>query len=254
MTGSNKIIIQPRDLKLLRTTALLRCLDREQARAIGGFNSITRVNATMLRLVKAGLLNRFYLGVGPGRTEKSIYTISRQGAALAGVFYRRFRRKSNGLYSGDIFLEHQLLLSDIYLSIHKNDPSITAQNWMTFEKPLPGSAVIPDAYFEIVSSEVIKPVFLEVDKSTESKRIWKKKAANYLSFALSGAFEKQFSRSQFRVLVITTTYQQLRRIQSAIFEQTSKVFWLTTFSEIKGLGFFSAIWQRPGRSEKHPFF
>jgi hypothetical protein len=118
MTGSNNIIIQPRDLKLLRTTALLRAIDREQARAIGGFRSTTRVNATMLRLVKAGLLNRFFLGVGPG-TQKSIYTISRKGAALSGAAYRRFRRKNNGLYSGDIFLEHQLLLNEIYISLCK---------------------------------------------------------------------------------------------------------------------------------------
>jgi len=253
MIGSNNIIIQPRDLELLRTTALLRTIDREQARTIGGFTSITRVNATMLRLLKAGLLNRFFLGVGPG-TQKSIYTVSRKGAALAGVSYRRFRRKSNGLYSGDLFLEHQLLLNEIYLSVHKNAASVTVQNWKTFEKPLPGSSVIPDAYFEIVSSELIKPVFLEVDKSTESKKIWKKKAASYLSFALSGAFEKQFHHSQFRVLVITTSDLQLKRIQSAISEKTSKVFWLTTFSDIKALGFFSAIWLRPEGIEKHPFF
>src|SRR5215471_13437206 len=55
MTGSNNIIVQPRDLKLLRTTALLRAIDREQARTIGTFTSTTRVNATMLRLVRAGL-------------------------------------------------------------------------------------------------------------------------------------------------------------------------------------------------------
>lgn len=253
MIGSNNIIIQPRDLALLRTTALLRAIDREQARMIGGFTSVTRVNAIMLRLVRAGLLNRFFLGVGPG-TQKSIYTVSRKGALLAGVLYRRFRRKNNGLYSGDIFLEHQLLLNDIYLSIHKNNSTATVQNWKTFEKPLPESSVIPDAYFEIVSSELIKPVFLEVDKSTESKKIWRKKAASYLSFALSGSFEKQFHQSQFRVLVITTTEQQLKRIQSAISEQTSKVFWLTTFLDIKALGFFSAIWKRPEGSERHPFF
>jgi len=253
MTGTNRVIIQPRDLKLLRTTALLRAVDREQARAIGGFTSTTRVNATMLRLLKAGLLNRFFLGVGPG-TQKSIYTISPKGAALAKVPYRRFRRKSNGLFSGDIFLEHQLLLNDIYLSLQKNGPSVTVQNWKTFEQPLLGSAIIPDAYFELVRGEIVKPVFLEVDKGTESKKTWKKKAAGYLSFALSDAFQKHFNHSQFRVVVITTADPQLKRIQSAILEQTSKVFWLTTFSEIKALGFLSAIWQRPSGKDKHPFF
>jgi hypothetical protein len=252
MTGSNNIIIQPRDLKLLRTTALLRAIDREQARAIGGFRSTTRVNATMLRLVKAGLLNRFFLGVGPG-TQKSIYTISRKGAALSGAAYRRFRRKNNGLYSGDIFLEHQLLLNEIYISLCKPGSQAGLQNWKTFEKPLPNSALIPDAYFELVKGELIKPVFLEVDRSTESKKIWKKKIASYLSFALSEAFPKHFGQTQFRVAVIATTEAQLRRIQSVIAGQTSKVFWLTTFSDIKTWGFLSAIWHRPSGDDKHPF-
>jgi hypothetical protein len=172
----------------------------------------------------------------------------------AGTPYRRFRRKNNGLYSGDLFLEHQLLLNDIYLSIHAASPAVTVQNWQTFEKPLPDSAIIPDAYCEIVKDQSIKPVFLEVDKATESKKTWEKKVANYLSFALSSAFEKHFHHSQFRVLVITTAQQPLRRIQSAIAEQTSKVFYLTTFSQVKTSGFLSAIWQRPSGGEKHPFF
>jgi len=253
MSGNNNIIIQARDLHLLRTVARLRAIDREQAKAAGGFTSVTRVNATLLRLVKAKLLNRFFLGIGPG-TQKAIYTISPKGAARAGVSYRRFRRKNAALYSGDLFLEHQLLLNDIYFSAQKSQLQTTFQNWKTFDKPLPQSAVIPDAYCEIIFDNLIKPVFLEVDKSTESKKIWKKKTASYLSFALSGAFEKEFRHQQFRVAVITTTEQQLRRIQAAIVGQTSKVFWLATFDDIKNSGFFSTIWRRPNSSAKCPFF
>lgn len=253
MIGNKNIIIQARDLKLLRTTALLRFIDRQQATIIGGFSSVPRVNATMLRLLKAKLLQRFFLGVGVG-TRKSIYSISKKGAALVGMPYRRLRRESNGLYSGDLFLEHQLLLNDIYLAIHRPELAALVQNWRTFDRPLPHSSVIPDAYFEIIRDQIIKPVFLEVDKATESKTIWKKKTAGYLSFALSGAFEKTFGHSQFRVAVITTQQQALKRIQSAISEQTSKVFWLTTFSAIKTAGFFSAIWQRPSGEDKYPFF
>jgi Replication-relaxation len=253
MTGNSNIIIQRRDLKILRTVSLLRAVDRTQAMVIGSFGSISRVNATMLRLVKAGLLNRFFLGVGPG-TRKAIYTVSSKGAAVAGIEYRRFRRRSDSLYSGDLFLEHQLLLNDIYFSLYKNGDPGTIQNWKTFEKSLPGSSVIPDAYFEILIADTIKPVFLEVDKGTESKKIWKKKTAGYLSFALSGSFEKAFHQTQFRVAVVTTGQSQLRRIQSVLSEQTDKVFWLTTFSDIKSLGFFSAIWLRPKATERIPFF
>lgn len=249
MSGNSNIIIQPRDLQLIRITAELRAVDRHQAMTIGGFKSVTRANTRLLALVRAKLLNRFFIGVGPG-TQKAIYTVSQKGAAVASVPYRRFRRKNDALYSGDLFLEHQLLMNEIYLLLTKTGSPASVQNWKTFEKPLSGGSVRPDAYFEIVITNAVRFVFLEVDKSTESKKTWRKKTASYLSFALSGAFEKQFNRSQFRVLVITTTQQQLRRIQSAVSEQTSKVFWLTTFSDIKTLGFFSAIWQRPNSQEK----
>lgn len=253
MTGSKNIIIQPRDLRLVRTIALLRAIDRVQAAQIGEFKSVTRVNTALLRLVKAGLLNRFFMGVGPG-TQKAIYTVSAKGAAVASVPYRRFRRRNNALYSGDLFLEHQLLLNNIYLFLQKLQPGVLVQNWKTFEKPLPQSSVIPDAYCELIFNNLVKPVFFEVDKNTESRKTWKKKTAAYLSFALTGLFEEKFHQQQFRTAVVTVNEQQLRRIQTAISGQTSKVFWLATFDDIKNEGFLAAIWRRPNSSERFPFF
>jgi hypothetical protein len=251
MIGNKRVIIQPRDIHILQKVALLRAIDRGHATAIGKFKSVTRVNATLNRLVRAKLLNRFFLGVGPG-TQKAIYTVTPRGAAVAQVPYRRFRKRSSLLYSGDLFLEHQLLLSTIYVCLQYSGGPARVQNWQTFSEPIAGSAVIPDAYFELANGESIRPVFLEVDKSTESKKIWKKKTTGYLSLALSGAFQKRFGHSQFRVLVVTTTESQLKRIQRTVVAQTSKVFWLTTFSEIKRAGLFSAIWLRPEGQEKLP--
>jgi hypothetical protein len=243
MLGNRNVILQPRDLHLLRTASLLRAIDRKQATIIGNFGSVTRVNATLLRLVTAKFLNRFFLGVGPG-TQKAIYTITPKGAAVAEVPYRRLRRKGGALYSGDLFLEHQLLLNDLYLALISGNQG-TARSWETFEQPLPQSPVIPDAYFELVNGDSIKPVFLEVDRGTEPKKIWKKKVAGYLSFALSGAFERNFKQAQFRVLIITTTEQKLKAIREVVASQTTKIFWLTTFSDINREGIFAPIWLRP---------
>lgn len=243
MSGNRKVILQPRDLHLLKTVSLLRTVDRKQATAIGNFGSVTRVNATLLRLVKAGFLNRFFLGIGAG-TQKAIYTATQKGATVAEATYRRFRRRNGGLYSGDLFLEHQLLLNDIYIMLHAGS-QVRVCNWRTFEKPLPQSPIIPDAYFELTSDGSIKPAFLEVDKGTEPKKIWKKKVAGYISFALSGSFQQHFQQQQFRVLVITTTEQKLKAICAVVASQTTKIFWLTTFSDIKREGLFAPIWLRP---------
>ena len=60
--GGNKrrgVVLQARDRKLLQELALMRVIDREQAKTIAGFGSTTRVNARLLALVRAGLLRRF---------------------------------------------------------------------------------------------------------------------------------------------------------------------------------------------------
>src|ERR1035438_1909447 len=69
--ASHNMIVQPRDLQLLRELGVMRVLDREQARIVAGFQSTTRANTRLLALTRAGLLRRFFLGSGGGR--KALY-------------------------------------------------------------------------------------------------------------------------------------------------------------------------------------
>jgi len=61
------LIVQPRDLELLRELGVMRVADREQVKIAAGFGSTTRVNTRLLALARAGLLRRFFLGSGGGR-------------------------------------------------------------------------------------------------------------------------------------------------------------------------------------------
>src|ERR1035438_539405 len=71
-----RFILQPRDLHLERELAILRVVDREQAKIVAGFTSTTRANTRLLTLTRAGLLKRFFLGTtGPG--QKALYEIGR---------------------------------------------------------------------------------------------------------------------------------------------------------------------------------
>jgi hypothetical protein len=58
------LIVQPRDLELLRELSVMRVADREQVKIAAGFGSTTRVNTRLLALTRAGLLRRFFLGSG----------------------------------------------------------------------------------------------------------------------------------------------------------------------------------------------
>src|SRR5713101_7179496 len=73
------VVVQARDRRLLEELAVMRITDREQAKIVAGFGSTTRVNARLLALTRAGLLQRFFLGTNfAGR--KAIYSLSRKGA------------------------------------------------------------------------------------------------------------------------------------------------------------------------------
>lgn len=90
--GRASLVIQERDRRVLSETAIMRIVDRELAKLAAGFRSTTRANTRLLKLTRAGLLNRFFIGtVGGGR--KAIYTLSRKGGALIGSEYRPISRR-----------------------------------------------------------------------------------------------------------------------------------------------------------------
>jgi Replication-relaxation len=115
MTGNKRrgLVIQERDKQLLRELAVMRVIDRDQARVVAGFSSVTRVNTRLLRLTQAGLLRRFYLGTTAGG-RKALYTISAKGAQLVNVPLRGPQRRKDQALAADYFIEHQLTVNELY--------------------------------------------------------------------------------------------------------------------------------------------
>jgi hypothetical protein len=94
MAGNKGMVIQERDLRLLRELGVMRVVDREQAAIVAGFASTTRVNARLLALTRSGLLRRFFLGTTAGGT-KALYALSAKGAQLVGVPLRGPQRRKD---------------------------------------------------------------------------------------------------------------------------------------------------------------
>src|SRR5437588_6146886 len=114
MTGSNRgLVLQPRDRRLLEELAVMRVVDREQARIAAGFRSTTRVNARLLRLTRAGLLRRFFVGTTAGGA-KALYALSLKGARAIGVPLRGPQRRQDEAIVADFFVEHQLAVNEVY--------------------------------------------------------------------------------------------------------------------------------------------
>src|SRR5207302_2809480 len=109
-----------------------------------------------------------------------------------------------------------------------------------FSEPLtPGIRLIPDAYLELKTLTGISAAFLEMDLGTESRTVWKGKVENYLLYALSGQFEKEFRQDRFRVLVVAHSERRLRSIREAVAESTDKIFWFASLESIHRDGLFA---------------
>src|SRR5579859_6826460 len=187
MTGNNRrgIVLQDRDRHLLTELAVMRIIDREQAKRVAGFGSTTRANTRLLALVRAGLLRRFFIGT-TGRATKALYALARAGAELVGVPYRGLRRGSEETLVADYFVHHQLSVNDLYF-LMKYQPLPVADakfsRWLSFYEPIePGSALIPDGYAEVTIAAKVVPMFIEVDLGTESQLVWKRKVEAYLRY------------------------------------------------------------------------
>ena len=248
--AQHPMIMQPRDLHLLRELSVMRVIDREQAKIVGGFGSTTRANTRLLALTRNGLLRRFFLGSGGGR--KALYALSSKGALAADVPVRGPRRPQNTLLVADYFVGHQLAVNNIYCTLKYGTipvPQVSFHRWLDFHQPIvPEVSLIPDGYVELTTPAGISACFLEVDLGHESRAIWKTKVQNYLQLALSGKYQEQFQQERFRVLIVANSERRLHSIRKAVAGITQRIFWFATLESVRD-GFFAPVWFRPTETQ-----
>jgi hypothetical protein len=253
--GKNRLILQPRDMHLLRELSVMRIADREQIKIAAGFSSTTRVNTRLLSLTRVGLLRRFFLGFSGAR--KALYALSPKGAFAAGVPCHGPRRPQETLLVADYFVEHQLTINELYCLFKYRSipvPGLTFRRWLSFHEPMvSGVNLIPDGYVELNSSAGVVACFLEVDLGHESLAVWIEKARRYLKFRVSGEYRKKFGQERFRVLVVTTSERKLHSIRKAVKKVTQKIFRFATIESVRD-GFFSPVWFRPAENQPTSFF
>jgi hypothetical protein len=249
------MVIQERDRHFLRELSVVRVVDREQAKIVAGFGSTTRANVRLLLLTRAGLLRRFFLGTSGGG-KKALYALSAKGAQLVDVPVRGPRRRKDESLATDFFVQHQLVVNQLYCSLKYCAipvAGVTFRRWIAFHQPLTsGLRLIPDGYVELAPPAGIVGMFLEVDLGNESLTVWKEKVRNYLQFALSGEYERQFGQSRFRVLVLANSERRLLSIRKGVSTATDKIFWFASLEAVVRGGFFTPVWLRTKGEERLP--
>jgi len=247
-------VLQPRDLELLRALDHLRVVDREAAKVIAPFGSTTRANTRLQTLTKIGLLVRHPVGTIAGG-HKYLYALSAKGARVANVAYRPAPWTPDTLLAGSIGLEHQLRLNALYLMLMYKLPSVPGvrvRTWRTFQRPvMTATPLIPDAYVEVDTPSGGRGWFVELDRGTESRRTWAKKATQYVQYATSGAFARPDGPVQFGVLVIAPSLRRVHSLRPTLARTTTKLFWLASYGALEWPTFWRAIWWRPVGDAPH---
>jgi hypothetical protein len=247
MTGTNGIIVTPRDLHLFRELATAKLIDREMVQSITGIGSVSTANERLIKLHRAGLLRRYFVGTKAGG-RKSIYTLSPKSAALIHQqSFWKFQRPENQLLAGDVFVEHQSAVNWVWIGAkYKTTSDIQFLQWLNFQKPISlAIALAPDGYAEVKRGGEVFPIFFEVDLGSETSKIWERKVALYLKLASSREFEQVFRHPRFRVAVITTSTRRERNLRKLVLKFTPKVFFFGSLETITQHGLYVPLWLRP---------
>jgi Replication-relaxation len=248
--GKRVVAITARDRGLLESLVHFRVVDRDQAMQLAGFNSRGVANKRFLKLVRAALLNRFFMPTRAGGVG-ALYTLSAKAIQLIGANVRPLQRKSGSLLTTDLFAVHQLAINSVLLKAKQANQTAEAVRLLTFRLPLSKSIpLIPDAYFELNTSSGVNPMFLEVDLGNESLKILEKKVLHYIALATSGEYQRLFKNLRFRVLLVVSSERRMGSMQRMILKHTNKLFWFSTLNAINSEGLFAPIWLRPEGEER----
>lgn len=249
MTGNDQrgFLLQKRDRHLLEEIGVMRVIDREMARRVAPFASVSRANARLLALVQAGLLQRFFTGTEAGG-KKALYTLSPAGARLVGASAGSLRRKADEIVVADLFVVHQSGVNQLYCAFKYGPAAPDGTRfvrWRSFSDVLDRAVpLIPDGFVECEGRAGFS-AFLEVDLSHERLSVWKGKVRNYLQYAISGRYAEQFGKNRFLVLAACDSEGRMQSLRKATAELTEKIFRFATLPELREHGLWAPVWWKP---------
>ena len=250
--GGKAIALTERDIDVIKDVADFGLMSREQIRRRHQFGSVTRVNATLLRLVQHGYLSRRFQ---PSLTawRRALYFIGPAGEAVLPMRRDLPGERRRHAHWSDLFVEHQLQVNDVrlrFMELHED--GYRFDQWLAeFELRNVGLDMIPDGLVHYGWAGRAFTAFIEVDRGTESLPRWRHKTRAYLDLAFSGRYEAIFKRRYFRVLVVTPSDRRLNSLGREIAKQTTQIFWLTTFNDLLERGPLAGVWRRPANLQLH---
>lgn len=254
----NKILLQKRDLEILKLVYEYRFIQSDQITA-----SLPGSERNLLRrlqlLFHNGYLDRFvdYRRIrAMSGSDKMTYGITRKAGSLlaseAGLDWAKIDWDTKNRRMSDPYIKHTLMVSKFRATLAlacKSQREVELIKWLENrgtgrnanreisdrvwvevkdgkEKRL---AVVPDAFFRLGIKDEEDFLFLEADRGTMSTGRFLGKLLAYQAWREQGGFEKKFDHTHFRVLTVTPSNERrdnLREAAKAL--DKGGMFWFTS--------------------------
>lgn len=235
----SKHIVTDRDRAIMATLTLTRAMTADQiARCFyGGASSLCRTRLLFLAEQKKHI-KRFRLQtLYHGTRAPYVYTT-----------------KSERLTSTQWYLPHLLDIAEVYVrfSLSAKHYGYSLDGWMNdLVLKKTHTIVVPDATFQILTSERPYRFLVEVDKGTETLEVIAEKFINYRKYFMSD-YEQLFGTDRGRVLVIAPTQTRLENLKQVCEEVGGRNrYWFALLSTLTD-PLNTVIWKQAGKTEVFP--
>ncbi|MFZ4507045.1 MAG: replication-relaxation family protein [Fimbriimonas sp.] len=213
------MILQARDVKLIKDLSLSHVLSRDQFIGLGYFGSVTRANTRLRELKNLG----FVKSISTPFMTQQLYA---PGKRAVDVVDYRISNLLRGRTETPRFIQHALNTTNIRIALLARgalDWRFEQQLW----RKLADLEVRPDGL--LITRQL--PMFIETDLGHVSPQKFKAKLAAYEALIHSGQCKSLYGFEEFRLLTVTTGIKRARTI-SRLLPTPAFEFKVQTFEDL----------------------
>ncbi|MGV3615175.1 MAG: replication-relaxation family protein [Fimbriimonas sp.] len=253
-----RLILTPRDERVLGRVFLHRVLTKNHLIAMGIFGSTPRANQRLRLLFDHGYLRRAFVAAGP-HASKAVYL---PGPASIDLLARNLEipreevARQARKEPGRIFLEHSLACADLRVVIEgaAKAGAYTVETYLP--EPLCRHEYVvqrggnddrrvlkPDGYVSLACGDRRLNAFLEIDMGHVGSAQIARSFLHYASYLADGLFQESYGEGGFLVLVVTTAgprrIANLARVAGSV---KSPRIRFATADAVFSVGFGGRVW------------
>ena len=268
------MVLTERDRAILAAVHKHRFLTRDHIAALFFPSSpvarapflVSSCNSRLQKLFHHGYVTRSTRG--HTLASATVYALDRRGvqvvAETLGLEPSDVRWSPKRRSSEFYFREHTLAINDLWVAFElaaREHSELEVMRWemdgpllwdsiLDSDAPRGHLPVRPDAFMQLRWGKKVAHFFLEVDRSTMTRRRFVEKIRAYRLYWRSGGFERAYEAASFRVLTSAPTERRRESLRQAAAESgANRMFLFAVHDAIRSGRLFEPIWFGPTGEE-----